>query len=206
MRINRLKTFVSLAILAAFMTLWFCLCYWQMLKGDDLRMFFDKGLNVYLDKSNQILGERITTMGQVFQVIKEYYLFWTGRMVGVATGTFLAMFDPIIVNVLTAISLMLVVLFSAGLSYGSVRQGLLQPTALAVLSAMLFWYNRGMFYMVMRTFTTQYGLTMVLYTGYLLLTYQLAAKGGFPGWPDARSHWYDGPGPDFYPGHQGYFR
>lgn len=139
--------------------------------GDDILLHFDQGLTLYLDDEPHVIGERITSLRQVFNAVKYSYLKWSGRVTGYFFAFSISLIPRLFRALLTAAVYVSNVLLALRLVYGSIKRVLYHPITFEVLFLAMYWFKPDGSYSKMWTMVSVYGIPLFLSLLYCNLAY-----------------------------------
>lgn len=142
--------------------------------GDDILNHFDNGISLYLDNEPHVIGERVTSLTQVFRAVAHTYLTWSGRVTGYLFMDSIALIPPLLRAAIMVFVFVCIILLALRLVYGNVKQVLYHPAAMVTLFLALYWYKPGGEYTRMWTMCSVYSIPLLL----CLLYYNLSRDWG----------------------------
>lgn len=148
-------------IAATALFIWF-FSYMNEPIGDDILFSYENGLAFYLDDYDlSNLGERITSVSQVFSLIGFFYTHWSGRMTGYSIEIFGKLLPKIVLAFITSTVLVGNVLLAMRIIYKDMREVLKKPLVFLVIYLAVYWYRWDVFYSYMWIMVCVYSISVL---------------------------------------------
>lgn len=140
----------------------FSISYYRQPLGDDVLFQFTKGYNMYLDNNNGEIGQQITNLPLLMESLKGVYAYHSGRIIGFALIPLLSIFGQTFTAALTGLSFAFLILLAAAMIFDNFNESLKHPLILLSLFLIIFYFNPGVGFLSMWTFTSIYVVSLIL--------------------------------------------
>lgn len=130
--------------------------------GDDILLSFFGYFSPYYNPDGFVLGDRIHSIFQAFQSVKETYMNWGGRVVGFFLMPFISIYGDWFIAVANALVLLGIILSTGVLIFGNIKKVLLQPFFLIFGFLVFVYFYFGIYYLLMWAMMAPYGVSALL--------------------------------------------
>lgn len=148
---------------------YFCVCFFQMPKGDDLLAPFYMGFMHYVDGYELNSLERTETIAQAINQFISYYLQFNGRLTMLFQGYLLNKVGWFGISLISSEVYVLTILLIGRIGLRSWEAVVKSPFFLVLTSLYMYELTATGSYIEMWTFVCQYGVPTLLYLLYYML-------------------------------------
>lgn len=141
--------------------------------GDDILLSFFGYFSPYYNPADFILGDRICSIFQAFQSVKETYMNWGGRIVGFFLMPFISIYGDWFIAAANAFILLGIILSTGVLIFGNIKKVLLQPFFLIFGFLVFVYFYFGIHYLLMWAIMAPYGVSALLCLVYIYFIQQV---------------------------------
>lgn len=162
MKANKNVVIINAIILVFLASFIFIAEYSRPPVGDDVLSQFKNGVNYYLDNEENDCGQLCSSIIDAFQIAKDTYFLWGGRLLGFFLGSFRTLVGDIFIAIFTSIIYLSIILISCYIVRKSWIEVFLHPLDYVFLFIVTFYLNIGIGYLLMWTMVTIYSLSVLL--------------------------------------------